>query len=136
MSLGNLAPLEVSSYSPGACNIGPAEIARRRRGGHMGLVASLVLLALLMALGLPHAVRLLVALPAAGSAVGYLQARFHFCAAFGARGIYNFGDLGLAESVEAADARSRDRRRSLEITLASLAIGLLAGVAAALLPVG
>ena len=30
-------------YRPGACNIGPAEIARRRRAGIVGLAAAAVL---------------------------------------------------------------------------------------------
>ena len=30
-----------SEYRPGVCNIGPAEIARRRMAGHVGLVATL-----------------------------------------------------------------------------------------------
>jgi hypothetical protein len=31
-----------TEYRPGACNIGPAEIARRRRAGHVGLLATAV----------------------------------------------------------------------------------------------
>ena len=78
--------LDVSSYQPGVCNIGPAEIARRRRSGHVGVLASVVLLVLLVAIDAPPLARLLVALPAAGAASGYLQAWFHFCAGFGSRG--------------------------------------------------
>ena len=54
----------------------------------------LVPLAGLVAIGAPPLTRLLVALPAAASASGYLQAWFKFCAGFGSRGIFNFGDLG------------------------------------------
>ena len=36
---GSPAPLSVD-YQPGVCNIGPAEIARRRRAGHIGLIAA------------------------------------------------------------------------------------------------
>src|SRR3954451_15371796 len=35
---------EEAGYQPGACNIGPAEVARRRRAGHVGLAASVALL--------------------------------------------------------------------------------------------
>ena len=36
-------------YRPGVCNIGPAEIARRRRAGHVGALATVGLLAVLAA---------------------------------------------------------------------------------------
>jgi hypothetical protein len=125
-----------AGYQPGVCNIGPAEIARRRRAGHMGLGASGVLLLGLVAFDAPAWARLLVALPAAGAASGYLQARLRFCAGFGSRGVFNFGPLGPTQLVEDAEARRRDRARATQIGLASAAIGVAAGVAAALLPLG
>ena len=136
MTSGMPEPVTSSSgYRPGACNIGPAEIARRRRAGHVGLGAALVLLTGLVASGAPHRTRLLVALPVATAASGYLQARLRFCAGFGARGIYNFGPLGETHGVEDAAARRRDRARATQIGAASAAIGIAAGVAAVLLPV-
>lgn len=124
------APTSREAYQPGICNIGPAEIARRRRAGHVGLGAAIVLLAGLVAVGAPALSRLLVALPAAIAASGYLQARFRFCAGFGSRGVYNFGELGQTVQVEDAEARRRDRARSNQIGLASLAIGVAVGVVA------
>jgi hypothetical protein len=121
-------------YQPGTCNIGPAEIARRRRAGHVGLGAAIVLLAGLVAIDAPPRVRLLVALPAAAAASGYLQARFRFCAGFGSRGIYNFGELGQTVQVEDAEARRRDRVRATQIGLASGAIGIAVGLMAVGLP--
>ncbi len=123
-------------YEPGICNIGPAEIARRRRFGHAGLLVSLILFGFLVAIGAPHWTRLALVLTAGGAASGYLQAIFRFCAGFGSRGVYNFGPLGTAEPVSDPAARSRDRFKSREIGLASLAIGLVVGIAAALLPIG
>ncbi|HEY4946227.1 MAG TPA: hypothetical protein VIH94_08780 [Candidatus Limnocylindrales bacterium] len=61
-------PSEV--YRPGVCNIGPAEISRRRRSGILGIVAALALAAGLLLVGAPTAVRWLVALPLAGGAAG------------------------------------------------------------------
>jgi hypothetical protein len=86
-------------YRPGACNIGAAEIARRRRAGHVGALITVVVLALLVAVHAAPAARLLIAIPAAGAASGYLQAWLRFCAAFGSRGIFNFGQLGQTSSV-------------------------------------
>jgi len=127
--------LNYVAYEPGVCNIGPAEIARRRRVGHVGLIASIVVLAVLVIIGAPAWTRLILALTAGGSASGYLQAWFHFCAGFGSKGVYNFGAVGSVESVADADARSRDRRRSMEIGVASVAIGLVVAIVAVLLPI-
>ena len=99
-----------------------------------GLAATLVLLTGLVAIGAPPPVRLLVALPAAAAASGYLQARFRFCAGFGSKGIYNFGELGDDRAGRSAEARHRDRSRANQIGLASAAIGLAVGLVAVGLP--
>jgi len=121
-------------YRPGACNIGPAEIARRRRAGIVGLVAAVALAAALVFVGAPPAVRWLVALPLASGAVGLLQARLRFCAAYGTAGVRNFGALGRVERVEEAAARRADRAKAGAIFLAAGAIGLGGALALVLLP--
>ncbi len=121
-------------YQAGVCNIGPAEITRRRRAGHIGLLITIGVLAIAILLNVPPLVRLIAALPAAGAASGYLQAALKFCAGFGSRGIFNFGPLGATEQVVDPAALARDRRRSNQILLGSLAIGLAVGVVAVLLP--
>ena len=113
-STADLGPLHVVDYSPGVCNIGPAEIARRRMAGHLGLLASVVVLV---------------------SASGYLQAWFHFCAGFGSRGVYNFGPVGTVQEVVDPAARARDRARSMQIGVGSIAIGAAVAIVAALLPI-
>ena len=131
-SAGPLA--DIPEYRPGQCNIGPAEIARRRRAGHTGVLMTLLALIALLVVDAPPAARLLVALPAAIAASGYLQAWLRFCAGFGARGVLNFGDVGRTEEVPDA-ARALDRAQARRIMLASLGVGVAVGVAAALLPV-
>jgi hypothetical protein len=111
-------------YVPGTCNIGPEEIALRRRAGHVGLAVTATLATALLRSRLHPAWRLLLALPAAGAASGYLQARQHFCANYGFRGLYNFESRGHEQPVALADARQEDRRRSLQIATASAGIGL------------
>jgi hypothetical protein len=129
------APGTIGTYVPGVCNIGPAEIARRRRAGHVGLLAALGLLAVLIAIDAPPLARLLVILPATISASGYLQAWLKFCAGLGSRGLFNFGPLGTATAVTDREALERDRRRSRQIGLMSFGIAIVAGVIAVLLPI-
>jgi hypothetical protein len=134
---GTPGPIRIApgDYVPGVCNIGPAEIASRRRSGHVGIAAALVLLVLLVAIGAPPIARLLIALPVAVGASGYLQAWLRFCAGFGAAGVFNFGDRGTTQSVVDAEARRKDRTRAFQIGLTAFAIGIAAGVVAVLLPV-
>ncbi len=122
------------AYVPGVCNIGPAEIARRRRSGHVGALLTIGLLVVLLAVDAPPLVRLVVALPASVTAICYLQAWLHFCAGFGSAGIFNFGGLGTTEMVTSEADRARDRSRATRIGLAGAAIGLAVGIAAVLLP--
>jgi hypothetical protein len=131
------APLQDVSpdYRPGICNIGPAEIARRRRSGHTGVIAAVILFAVLVAIDAPPLGRLLVAAPAIIAASGYLQAWLKFCAGFGSVGVFNFGDVGTTETVADAASKRADRRRALQISAASFAIGIAVGIVAVLLPV-
>jgi len=122
-------------YTSGVCNIGKAEIANRRVFGHMGVLVAAVLFDLFLFSNAPHAWRLLVALPAAAAAIGYLQARSHFCAGLGSRGVYNFGPLGQRTQVADDADRKRDFRRSRLMALQALSIGAAVGVILALLPV-
>jgi hypothetical protein len=124
---GSDARVQPDDYQPGACNIGPAEIARRRRSGHVGLITAVALLGILLALDAPTWMRLIVFLPAAVGAAGYLQAHFRFCANYGWRGVFNVGERAghdLTTDVADAAARRADRRRALLISAGSGAIGL------------
>jgi hypothetical protein len=126
--------LTAADYQPGVCNIGPAEIARRRRAGHVGLIATIVLFAILVLVGAPPLARLVLLVPVAVSASGYLQASLKFCAGFGARGIFNFDEVGTTQNVGDAAARALDRAKANRIMLASFAIGIAVAVVAVLLP--
>jgi hypothetical protein len=114
------------SYAPGACNIGPDEIARRRKAAVAGLVASVVLAVVLVALGSPQGgtERLLVALPLTGAAIGWIQARRRFCMAYGLAGTFNLGKIGEMSRVSDQVALAADRRTALIIAAQGLAIGV------------
>jgi hypothetical protein len=101
----------------------------------MGLVVTVALFATLLVLAAPHWTRILLVLTAGGAASGYLQAWLHFCAGFGSAGTFNLGPVGTVERVTDPEARARDRFRSMQIGLASLAIGLAVGIGAFLLPI-
>ena len=130
-----LQPAVPAEYQAGVCNIGPEEIARRRRAGHIGLVISIAVFAGLILAGAPPIFRLVLFLPVASAASGYLQAWLKFCAGFGSLGVYNFGRLGQRFTVPDDEARGRDRRRARQIGLAAGLIGLVVAVVAVLLPV-
>jgi hypothetical protein len=122
-------------YESGLCNIGPEEIAYRQHWGHLGVLVTVLMLAFLLWIHAPLAARLLIVFPAWGTAVAYLQAWLHFCAAFGALGIFNFERLGAKQRVADPEARARDRRRAVEIVLTGLLAGIICGAVAVLLPV-
>jgi hypothetical protein len=126
--------IEAARYEPGACNIGPDEIRRRRRFGHAAALATATLLGVLLAVRAPRIARVLATIPAMGAASGYLQASERFCAGYGQIGVYNFGPAGSPTEVEDAAAREADRRKARSISLRSGLIGLGVGLAAALLP--
>ena len=125
----------MAGYQPGVCNIGPAEIARRRQAGHVGAATSAVVVLALVVTHAPRWSRLLVAVPATLSASGYLQAREHFCAGLGSRGEFNFGPVGQTEHVSDPEARALDAEKARRIGLQGAAIGLGVSAAALALPV-
>jgi hypothetical protein len=124
-----------SDYRAGACNIGPAEIRRRRNTGIAAAVATVILAVALVAIGAPTWARLLVFFPAAGSAVGFIQARSHFCVAYALQGVRNFGPLGDAEKVTDAADHGADLRAAAKLIAGSVAAGAIVAVVFALLPV-
>jgi hypothetical protein len=103
-------------YQAGACNIGAAEIAKRRRGGLLGITIALVLAVLIVAVEAPSWARLMVFFPLAGGLVSLEQARRHFCVGFALAGLRNFGPLGQEEHVTDDAARAADRRSALVMT--------------------
>jgi hypothetical protein len=130
---GDVRAPATAGYRPGECNIGPAEIRRRRMVGHAGLVITLAVFLGLVLTDAPAVARLLLILPAAASASGHLQAWLRFCAGFGSRGIFNFGALGESTTVVDSGARTADRRRARQIGVLALAIGMVVGVLATFL---
>jgi hypothetical protein len=112
------------SYRAGACNIGPEEIARRRRSGLAGVAIAAVMAVVLVAIGAPPWLRLVVFPILAGSLISLEQARRHFCVGFALAGIRNFGPLGSPQAVDDLADRAADRRAALIMTAYMSAIAL------------
>lgn len=118
-------------YIPGACNIGPAEIAKRRQAGWGGLIATVVLWGIFIGFDTPQVWRLSLFIPAVMSATGFLQARMHFCAYFGFASLFNFGSkVGNTDDVLEAEFRAKDRKKAWQIviysSLIAVAVALIA----------
>ena len=123
-----------AEYVPGVCNIGSAEIRRRRQSGWIGLATTVVLWGIFLVLRVPAPWRLFLFLPAMIGATGFLQAALHFCAGFGMRGVFNFGsEVGKTDTVEQAEFRRKDRRKANQIGLYSALVGIVVAVAGFLL---
>jgi len=116
------------------CNIGPAEIARRRRSSIVLTGVAAVVAIVLLASGLPPITRLAIWPFAAGAAVNWLQVVHRFCVAFGALGIENFGRIGEEHGVDPVQ-RAADRRRAAQLILEGSIVGAVVTVALILLPV-
>ena len=120
-----------SAYVPGVCNIGPIEIAMRRRAGHLALGLTLGLWVVLGYIGVSSVMRFWLAIPATITAVCYLQAYMHFCANFGLRGVFNFSPaLNRTDTVSQAAYRQKDRLKALQILGISILIGVSVGLLA------
>jgi predicted nucleic acid-binding Zn ribbon protein len=116
-------------YTPGTCNIGDVEIKQRRRIGRIGLILTLV--SIIIYLGLVYSIELdilfgvLIFLPAVMSAVGLLQARNKFCAAYGLTKQQNVStSLGLTLKIEDLSNQKKDRNKAIKIVMQSILIAV------------
>jgi hypothetical protein len=122
-------PIDSSSasegeYISGVCNIGPAEIRRRRIVMWLGVLLSLVTLASFGQSKASGIDRLSIALPAFVFSIGFVQSRKKFCLAFGFMGAFNFGKVGAITKVLTPEQRAADRKTA--VTLLGQAFALTA----------
>ncbi len=123
-----------AAYRPGVCNIGEAEIARRRRAATNLTILTAVVAAGLLIAEVPPLLRIAVLPLSAAAGVTWLQVVRRFCVAFGAAGVLNFGVLGGTTSVEVSAARAADRRTAFRMIVEGSFYGLIAAIALVLLP--
>lgn len=117
-------------YIPGVCNIGPAEIKKRKQAGLIGFIVTVVLWVLFIWFDISSIWRLTLFIPAMMSATGFLQAYMHFCAYFGFASLFNFGDVGKTDSVQQAEFRVKDRKKAWRIIIFSVIIGAVIAILA------
>jgi hypothetical protein len=114
MTLGTGDPQR--AYRAGACNIGPEEVAKRRRLGIAEVALAILLAAGLVIAGTPAWTRIALWPILAGAFVTLEQVRRRFCVAFGFAGVHDLGLLGRPERVEDAAARDIDRRAAFVLS--------------------
>ena len=126
--------MDFSKYIPGVCNIGPAETAMRKRAGWLGAIVTAVLWGAFAYLRVKEVWYVLLFFPAASSASGFIQAKMHFCAAFGLKSLFNFGsEVGKTDTVLQAEFRALDKRKAWRILGYSSLVGVLVALVACLL---
>ena len=123
-----------NQYMPGVCNIGENEVTRRKNAGWIGLIVTVILYSLFAYIEVPRFWRLFIFIPATITAVGFFQARMHFCAYFGMRGVFNFVEIGKTDTVEKAEFREKDRRKAWQIITYSVIVGVIITIPAYYLP--
>jgi hypothetical protein len=124
-----------NTYVPGVCNIGRAEIAKRKQVGWIGAIVTFAVWIVLFITRVPVPWRLLLFFPASLAASGFLQASMHFCAGFGSRGLFNFGDkVGMTETVIQAEFRAKDKKKARQILVLSMLIGVAVAVVTYFVP--
>ena len=119
-----------NEYIPGVCNIGREETVFRKKVAVGALLIVIITFVFFFIFNVTGGFRFLVAIPAFISAMGFLQARAHFCARLGLTALFNFGELGKYSKVNNNEYILMDRKKSLKIIFYSLAIGIFCGILA------
>jgi hypothetical protein len=122
--------MQPTTYVPGVCNIGPEEVKKRLVAGWFGLILTIVVVGVLIYTGVSPWWRLVVFFPVAIGALGFLQAAFHFCVAYGSEGLFNVSnEAGKTESVSQQEFRKKDQQKVTQIITYSVLIGIAVAVA-------
>lgn len=110
----------MSEYLAGACNIGPAEIKRRRQGALIGAILFAFTTLLFVITNAPTSTRLLIFIPALLFTVGIIQSRRKFCVAYGFLGVFSFEKLGATRKITMNQDLKADRKYATKLLLQSV----------------
>lgn len=116
------------TYVPGSCNIGAAEIQRRKRIGFIGLGIAFLIFLILEIIDAPKPYRFLIFPPVFYSLSGFIQARHRFCYIYGWRGVFSMSGRKQFHSIAEKAAHRKDVWTAVKIislvTLGSIFITL------------
>jgi hypothetical protein len=126
---------KMPEYQSGSCNIGGAEVRRRKVFGIISGVAAVAFCILAIILHAPRGIRVLVFFPLVSAAIGWFQSRRRFCLAFGFSGIFNFGNLGEVSRVLDPAQRAADRAQALRILARATIVAALSALILTVIPV-
>jgi len=115
----------LDTYQAGVCNIGGAEVARRRQFAILGGVLFLALALHSIIQNFSPIATLVLIAPASIFAIGFVQSRKRFCLAYGLMGTFNFQKLGSITKVEDKAALAADRRMAFQIIVQSMGLALI-----------
>lgn len=121
-------------YQSGSCNIGSAEIRRRKISGIIGGVLSLTFYAAALSFHASQGIRGLIFFPLVLATIGWYQSRRKFCLAFGLMGVFNFGNLGETSRVQDPAQRSSDRAQALKMLAQASAVAAVFALVFTLIP--
>ena len=110
----------MSEYLAGACNIGPAEIKRRRQGALIGAILFAFTTLLFVITNAPTSTRLLIFIPALLFTVGIIQSRRKFCVAYGFLGVFSFEKSGATRKITMNQDLKADRKYATKLLLQSV----------------
>lgn len=124
----------MNGYIPGTCNIGAAEIKKRKAATIISAILMIVMLMVFQLMSIERIWRFFLFLPATLFAINFLQVYFKFCVAFGLKGVFNFGDPGKNDSILSSEHRRSDRIKSMLMIGSGILIGLAVSILYYLLP--
>ena len=110
----------MSEYISGACNIGPAEIKRRKQGAVIGGIAFTLTALLFVSTDATTSTRLIVFIPALLFTVGLIQSRRKFCVAYGFLGVFSLEKLGATTKISINQDLKADRSYAIKLLLQSV----------------
>ena len=115
----------MDTYQAGVCNIGGAEVARRRQVAILGGVLFLALALYSIIQNFSPIATLVLIAPASIFAIGFVQSRKRFCLAYGLMGTFNFQKLGSVTKIEDKAALAADRKMAFQIIVESMGLALI-----------
>jgi hypothetical protein len=115
----------VSQYQAGVCNIGGAEVAKRKQLSYVGGLIFILFLLTAVIQDFSLTQTSVAMAPAILFSVGFIQSRRKFCLAYGLMGTFNFAKIGTLTRIEDRDSLKADRGTAISILLQSLGLALL-----------